>query len=77
MGQELFINNITALEYSAFDKRLPTVFIIHGWSHGKDIPWLIEMRTGMPAFFQNQLKCCSNTNSNRNKLRSSLCMKVT
>lgn len=43
---QLFPGNITSIKKSRFDPDLPTKIIIHGWTHGKDVPWLREMREG-------------------------------
>ncbi|KAJ8978855.1 hypothetical protein NQ317_004466 [Molorchus minor] len=46
-SDQLFIENKSSLDESKFNPELPTKIIVHGWTHGKDIPWVIEMREAM------------------------------
>ncbi|KAJ8941379.1 hypothetical protein NQ318_003632 [Aromia moschata] len=39
-------DDITFFLYERFNSELPTKIIVHGWTHGKDVPWIIEMREG-------------------------------
>ncbi|CAH2021052.1 unnamed protein product [Acanthoscelides obtectus] len=43
----IIIGNRSTLDYSPFDPEIATVIIIHGWTHGKDVPWIKEMREGL------------------------------
>ncbi|RZC40970.1 hypothetical protein BDFB_008360, partial [Asbolus verrucosus] len=41
---QLFIDDLGSIRNSRFKPDLSTKLLIHGWTHGKDIPWVIEMR---------------------------------
>nr|CAH7727031.1 unnamed protein product [Callosobruchus chinensis] len=41
------IGNESSLSYSPFDPEIATVILVHGWTHGRDTPWLKEMRETM------------------------------
>ncbi|KAG5898188.1 hypothetical protein JTB14_013230 [Gonioctena quinquepunctata] len=38
------IGNESSLALSRFNPGVPTKIIIHGWTHGKDVPWVVELR---------------------------------
>nr|XP_023025845.1 pancreatic lipase-related protein 2-like [Leptinotarsa decemlineata] len=44
INDQIFIGNESSIALSRFDTELPTKIIVHGWTHGKDIPWIVEMR---------------------------------
>ncbi|CAH0546893.1 unnamed protein product [Brassicogethes aeneus] len=46
---ELFIDNPKSIKTSKFDPNIPTRFIIHGWTHSRDVPWIIELRELMAS----------------------------
>lgn len=41
---QIFLNDPNIWDKCSFDPEKPTRILIHGWTHGKDVPWLIEMR---------------------------------
>ncbi|XP_044270136.1 pancreatic lipase-related protein 2-like isoform X2 [Tribolium madens] len=43
----LFIGDIGSILNSRFNPDLSTKIIIHGWTHGRDVPWVVEMREAM------------------------------
>ncbi|KAL1516979.1 hypothetical protein ABEB36_000804 [Hypothenemus hampei] len=43
----LLVNDPKSIALSRYDRNLKTKFLIHGWSHHKDVPWLTEMREAM------------------------------
>ncbi|KYB28534.1 hypothetical protein TcasGA2_TC032516 [Tribolium castaneum] len=44
---QLFIGDIGSILNSRFNPDLSTKIIIHGWTHGRDVPWVVEMREAM------------------------------
>jgi hypothetical protein len=43
---QLYIDDFESIRDSRFNPDLSTKIIIHGWTHGKDVPWVVEMREG-------------------------------
>ncbi|XP_019772891.2 pancreatic lipase-related protein 2 isoform X3 [Dendroctonus ponderosae] len=44
---QIFVDNPSSISDSRFDPDLETKVIIHGWSHNRNVPWLVEMREAM------------------------------
>ncbi|XP_045462017.1 pancreatic lipase-related protein 2-like [Harmonia axyridis] len=47
IADELVVGDNDLLNKSRYDADRPAAIIIHGWTHGKDTPWMIEMREAM------------------------------
>ncbi|KAL3276261.1 hypothetical protein HHI36_020976 [Cryptolaemus montrouzieri] len=46
-ADELIEGNHELLKKSRYDETLPTTFLIHGWTHSYNTPWMVEMREVM------------------------------
>jgi pimeloyl-ACP methyl ester carboxylesterase len=46
---QLYIDDFESIRDSRFNPDLSTKIIIHGWTHGKDVPWVVEMREVMAS----------------------------
>ncbi|KAK9881608.1 hypothetical protein WA026_016479 [Henosepilachna vigintioctopunctata] len=47
VADELVEGDDELLNNSRYDDSLPTTLLIHGWTHGKDTPWVAQMREAM------------------------------
>lgn len=48
---QIFVDNPFSISNSRFDPDLETKVIIHGWSHSRNVPWVVEMREGICNIF--------------------------
>ncbi|CAG9824433.1 unnamed protein product [Phaedon cochleariae] len=47
VSDRIYVEDGSSLNKSRFDAYLPTKIIIHGWTHGDNVPWMIEMREAL------------------------------
>lgn len=46
ISDELVAGDEDLLNKSRYDADLPSKILIHGWTHSRNTPWMVEMREG-------------------------------